>query len=112
MESVPVSLFPRGGDDVLSQAPTGQDHGGDSCHPGTQLAALWSKPDLTLGDWIEAGVIHAEFGDHLERLADERGKGAVSGVLERLKDLRTIRTHQPKSAVMPTAPLTRSEDRR
>lgn len=40
---------------------------------------------------MEAEVIHAEFSDHLERLADERGKGAVSRVLARLKDLRTIR---------------------
>ena len=87
-ESVPVSLFPRREGETL--APTGRDHVGNSCHPGTQLAALWSKPDPTLGDWMEAGVI-MQFGDHLERLADERGKGAVSRVLERLKDLRTIR---------------------
>ena len=82
-----------GGDETsCSQVPTtGQDHGGDSCHPGTQLAALWSKPDLTLGEWIEAGVIHAEFGDHFEDLADKRGKGAISGVLVRLRELRTLR---------------------
>jgi hypothetical protein len=81
-----------GGDEASSsQAPTGPDHGGVTRRQGTHLTALWSKPDPTLGDWIEAGVIHAEFGDHLERLADERGKGAVSRVLERLKDLRTIR---------------------
>ena len=77
--------------DGTRRSPQTGDGKGDA---GSEVqAALWSKPDPTLGDWTEAGVIHAEFefGDHLERLADERGKGAVSRVLERLKDLRTIR---------------------
>jgi RepB DNA-primase N-terminal domain len=48
--------------------------------------------DLALGDWIGLGVIHAEMGEHLERLADARGKGAVSRVLIRLNELRTLRS--------------------
>ena len=56
-----------------------------------QAAALWGKADLTLGDWMEAGVLHDEIGDHLELLADKRGKGGVSRVLVRLNDLRTLR---------------------
>ena len=47
---------------------------------------------LTLGDWIQAGVIHAEFGDHLERRADAYGKRAVSAILVRLEELRALRT--------------------
>ena len=66
---------------------------GDAASTWVSAAALWCKPDLTLGDWTEAGVIHAEFefGDHLERMADKRGRGAVSRVLVRLKELRTLR---------------------
>ena len=74
-----------------SQALTGQDHAAYGCYQGAHLAALWSKPDLTLGEWIEAGVIHAEFGDHMEDLADKRGRGAVSRVLVRLNELRALR---------------------
>ena len=46
---------------------------------------------MTLGDWIQAGVIHAEFGDHLERRADAYGKRAVSAILVRLEELRALR---------------------
>jgi hypothetical protein len=50
------------------------------------------KSELTLADWIQAGVVHAEFGDHLERLSDARGRGAVSRVLVRLSELRVLRS--------------------
>jgi hypothetical protein len=49
------------------------------------------SPDWTLGDWIEADIVHAEIGDHLERQADKFGQAAVSRVLVRLEELRKLR---------------------
>jgi hypothetical protein len=48
------------------------------------------KP-LVLGDWIEMRVIHAELAEHLQRVADAYGKGAVSRVLVRLEELLEVR---------------------
>jgi DNA primase RepB-like protein len=79
------------GANPASCSEPGQKHAGDSRHPDAHLAALWHKPNLTLGDWFDAGVVHAEVGDHLERLANERGRGAVSRVLSRLLDIRAFR---------------------
>ena len=57
-----------------------------------QLAALWHKPDrLTDDDWREAGVIHPEYGEHMDDLADRWGRGAVSRLMASLEDLRTLR---------------------
>jgi hypothetical protein len=50
------------------------------------------NPLMTLADWIQAGVIHGEFGDHLERRADAHGMSAVSAILVRLEELRALRT--------------------
>lgn len=82
-----------GGDETSSsQVPTGQDYEGKSCHPGRDLAALWHKPDrLTDDDWREAGVIHPEYGEHMDELADRWGRGAVSRLMANLEDLRTLR---------------------
>jgi hypothetical protein len=79
-----------------SRSPYSHD-GGAAASPGQGAGPhggdpLWVKADLALGDWIRAGVIHPEFGDHLERLADARGKRAVSRVLIRLGDLMTLRS--------------------
>jgi hypothetical protein len=56
---------------------------------------LWDKSEPTLADWIQVGVVHDEIGEHLERLADSRGKGGVSRVLIRLKELRALRSSIP-----------------
>jgi hypothetical protein len=65
---------------------------GQDALPDGREDPLWGKADLSLGDWIQAGVVHAEFGDHLERLADAHGKGGVSRVLTRLQELRVFRS--------------------
>ena len=76
----------------------GEGMAGSGASPGPEAAlGGQAKPgpgaaDLALGDWIRLGVIHAEMGEHLERLADARGKGAVSRVLVRLSELRTLRS--------------------
>jgi hypothetical protein len=80
---------------------------------------LSGKAELSLGDWILAGVVHAEFGDHLERLADAHGKGAVSRVLIRLQELRAlrssftdIRSDAERAADLAARSLVRKEARR
>jgi hypothetical protein len=52
---------------------------------------LTHAADWSLEDWVRAGVIHAEFGDLLELVANARGKKGVSRVLVRLQELRVLR---------------------
>jgi hypothetical protein len=65
---------------------------GQGALPDERGDPLWGKSDLSLGEWIQAGVVHAEFGDHLERLGDAQGRAGVSRVLIRLQDLRELRS--------------------
>jgi hypothetical protein len=95
----PIPQFHGGPGWNLSRSPTSHGALGSSGWTGQAAGLdgqggdpLWDKPDLSLGDWIQVGVIHAEIGDHLERLADARGRGAVSRVLIRLSELRALRS--------------------
>lgn len=96
---IPIPYFHDIPGRIPSRSP--YSHGDDppSASPGqmTSLTGqagdpLWGKADLTLGDWIQVGVIHAEFSDHLVRLADTHGKRAVARVLIRFGDLMALRS--------------------
>ena len=73
---------------VDGDGPTGE---GDPRSRGGPRTAPCGASDWTLGDWIERRVVLREIGDHLERLADKLGGGAVSRVLARLDELRRLR---------------------
>ena len=71
----------------------GSVEGGSPVLGGTLHGAAKS-PDgapLTLEDWMKVGIIHAEFGDLLQRRVDAHGKRAVSALLVRLEELRALR---------------------